>query len=486
MINIKSKLMRKGLVVIVLPLVLEVAFMGLLVYFMSMAGADIERRIESKKVVATATAIVGRVIDAQLIALMYNAQKIPMLDIRFDEDVRLIQDHLRELKKQCATSETRRPMYSEIEKSVEKIIQRLRRAFTGEFEQNIQLHTFIGGSERSERVYSNMTNVFNQIDKLITMEQRMQSQVQAREKLYKIYIRQSIIWGVSINILLIVAVAMYFAKTITGPIAILLANTERLKLRQPLAPPIGGDDELQHLDEVFRATAEDLERVDRQRKHLVSLVKEELSAPLRQVQYTLHNLSQGLLGELTTKAETRFGLAARDTDRVVRLIDDLLSIETMEGTRFELDLQQTSTGELITAAVGSVRDMAERHGIKLEIKDTGAKLVADKDRLVQVLINFLSNAVKFSPKASIITIQVVKDEQSLEFRVIDRGRGVPSNKLDQIFQPFQQVDSSDQTEKGGTGLGLPISKTIVEQHGGRIGVTSEPEQGSTFWFRIPR
>jgi signal transduction histidine kinase len=478
--------MRKGLVVVVLPLVLEIIFMGLLVYFMVMAESEIQRRIESKKIVATATSIVARLIDAQLIALMYNAQRIPMLDIRFDDDARFIGNQLAELKRLCADSEPRRSKSIEIEKTVDTTVKRLRTVFTGEFEPDMQLQKVAGTTQKSDRVYSRMTGAFIPIDSLLASEQKMQQEVQKNEKAYREYIREWIIYFVAVNTIITLGLAIYFAKTITNPIAIVLANTERLRKREPLAPPIRGNDELAHLDEVFHATAEDLIFVDKQRKHLVALVKEELSEPLRTVQYTLHNLSQGVLGDLTPKAETRFILAARDTDRVVRLIDDLLSIETMEGARFELDMEPTSSAEIIEAAVGSVKDMAERHGVKLEIKDIGARFTADKDRLVQVLINFLSNAIKFSPSGCLITIEVLKSETEHEFRVIDRGRGVPQDKLEQIFEPFQQVEAGDQTAKGGTGLGLPISKTIIEQHGGKIGVKSQVDGGSTFWFKLPR
>lgn len=486
MINVKSKLMRKGLVVVVLPLVLELVFMGLLVYFMVSAQIDIERRIESKKVVATATTIVARIIEAQLITIVYNAQKVPMLDVRFDEDNRIVTDLVAELKQRCANSPTRKAACKEVEASVEDTFHRLRRVFSGDLEPNVVLQNIAGTTGKSERVYTGMTNAFTSIDKLMAMEQQMQSQVQSREKLYKNYLRQSIIWGVALNAILTVVLMIYFAKTFTSRLSVVVANTERLQERKPLAPPIGGNDELSHIDEVFHATANDLIDVDRQRRHLVALVKDELSTPLRRVQYTLHNLSQGVLCDLTEKAESRLNLAVMDTDRVVRLIDDLLSIETMEGARFDLNLEPTTTTELIAAATGSVKDMADRHGIKLEIKDPKLRLVVDKDRIIQVIINFLSNAIKFSPKGESITVQVLKEESSIEIQVVDRGRGVPADKLNQIFQPFQQVESSDQTDKGGTGLGLPISKTIIEQHGGTIGVSSQPTQGSIFWFKIPK
>lgn len=114
------------------------------------------------------------------------------------------------------------------------------------------------------------------------------------------------------------------------------------------------------------------------------------------------------------------------------------------------------------------------------------ELYADADRLVQVLVNLITNAVKFSPAGGTVQVTHKLDEDTLEMRVIDEGRGVPAKYKELIFERFQQVEVGDAKQKGGTGLGLAICKTIVEMHGGIIGVESEEGKGSTFWFRIKR
>jgi CheY-like chemotaxis protein len=112
-------------------------------------------------------------------------------------------------------------------------------------------------------------------------------------------------------------------------------------------------------------------------------------------------------------------------------------------------------------------------------------VLGDGDRLVQVLVNLLSNAVKFSERGSSVEITAEPREGAVEVRVMDHGRGIPADARGRLFQRFQQVEASDSRQKGGTGLGLAICKVIVEQHGGEIGVESEPGRGSTFWFRVP-
>src|SRR5262249_50011568 len=147
--------------------------------------------------------------------------------------------------------------------------------------------------------------------------------------------------------------------------------------------------------------------------------------------------------------------------------------------------RKCSLNEVIQASIDSVSTYADQNGIHLEGPDTQIPLYADPDRIVQVLVNLLSNAIKFSPGDSSVVVSATAVDDEVEVRVKDRGRGVPAHLREAVFERFRQVASSDATDKGGTGLGLPICKEIVELHGGKIGVESEEGQGSTFWFRLP-
>jgi len=145
--------------------------------------------------------------------------------------------------------------------------------------------------------------------------------------------------------------------------------------------------------------------------------------------------------------------------------------------------------EILDAVDEASRSFAEGKGVKLEIERAAApddSLYADADRLVQVLVNLISNAVKFSPPEGTVKVTHKLDDDVVEFRVCDQGRGVPAKFKELIFERFQQVEVSDARQKGGTGLGLAICKTIVEMHNGSIAVESEEGKGSTFWFRIKR
>lgn len=477
--------MRNGLLVVILPTVFQLAFLTALAILLEHTEREVDERLASKSRVAAATTVVGRTVDAELISLFYNVNPLDLLAMQFDESRRSAEEMSRQLIKLCSDKPDRLEAAKQIDASTRVSLKRLGRIFNEDFSQNLDIGNFVKTSAGMTRVFNLFTKSFLHVDTFLEMERKLQNRAARQEKQYRGLIKKIIIWSVSLNVLMTVVLAIFFTLGTTARLKTVLDNTTRLLNREPLSPPIGGDDEIAQLDTVFHATANDLASVDRHRRHLVSLVREDLSTPLRQVQFTLHNLSQGVLAELSDKAQSRLTMAAKDTDRVIRLIDDLLSIENMQGASFELKMSQVSSNDLIQQATSSVKQLADRAGINLAVQNSGVQVLADSDRIVQVLINFLSNAIKFSPADSIITIKTRQQEGTIIFSVTDKGRGIPGDKLQSVFERFQQVDSADQTTKGGTGLGLPISKSIIEQHGGSIGVDSQEGEGSTFWFALP-
>jgi signal transduction histidine kinase len=227
-------------------------------------------------------------------------------------------------------------------------------------------------------------------------------------------------------------------------------------------------------------------QIQKLRQAFVAMVTHELRTPLTSVQAYLTLLELGALGDLSGEAKDGLVVADRNIAHVVRLINDLLDIEKMQDGRLTMNFVEVQISSILKRARDAVAGLAEKNGVSLVVSETELTLMADGDRLAQVLINLLSNAVKFSPSGSAIKVEVLAQPDWVELRVIDRGRGIPPAYRDIVFERFQQVEAADATIKGGTGLGLAICKTIVEQHSGKIGVESEEGMGSTFWFRLPR
>ncbi len=226
--------------------------------------------------------------------------------------------------------------------------------------------------------------------------------------------------------------------------------------------------------------------IERLKQEFVSMVSHDLRTPLTAVQNFLELLSSGVY-EISEPAKTKLPALERSVDRLINLVRDLLDLDRLELGKLQLKLTQVSIDDVIQRSVESVDTVANQRKIKIETPDeeVATTLLADRDRLVQVLVNLLSNAIKFSPEKETITVCADRTDQQIKIQVVDRGRGVPPEFKEAIFERFKQVASSDSHEKGGIGLGLPICRAIINEHGGEIGVESEDGKGSCFWFTLP-
>jgi len=225
--------------------------------------------------------------------------------------------------------------------------------------------------------------------------------------------------------------------------------------------------------------------LDRLKEEFISTVSHELRTPLTSIRGALGLLSYGGMAQLNEKASNLLRIALSNSDRLVRLINDILDLERMESGRERLAFRPVQLGQIVRHAIDCMAPVAEAAAVQLIHDSTQAEIAADPDRLLQVLTNLLSNAVKFSPPNSTVSVLLRPDASGVTLSVVDPGRGIPAEKLESIFGRFQQVDSSDSRQKGGTGLGLAICRTIVQQHSGRIWAERNPARGSTFRVFLP-
>jgi PAS domain S-box-containing protein len=226
--------------------------------------------------------------------------------------------------------------------------------------------------------------------------------------------------------------------------------------------------------------------VDRLRQEFMAMVGHDLRAPLTSIRGFLDLLGANICGELNEKGLRKLKAADGAMDSLLALIKDLLDIERSRAGMLTLDKKPLLFNDLVERAIESIRIQADSLNITILTNMPYSKVTVDGDRMVQTMVNFLSNALKFSPYGSTIFIAARTQGDWFEVRVRDQGRGIPEEFQDKIFDRFQQVKASDATAAtGGSGLGLAICKAIIEQHGGVIGAESKDGQGSTFWFRVP-
>ncbi|MBD2346794.1 PAS domain S-box protein [Anabaena subtropica] len=231
--------------------------------------------------------------------------------------------------------------------------------------------------------------------------------------------------------------------------------------------------------------------LDKIKNEFISVVSHELRTPMTSIQGGLNLLKTGLVKLDSEKAQRIIEIVSESSERLVRLVNDILDLERLQSGKITLNKQKFNTAELLTAATDLMQLMANKAGINLSVLPQSIELIADKDRIIQVITNLLSNAIKFSPKGSTVfmTVEEVKGKDgqnsNVLFKVQDQGRGIPADKLETIFERFHQIDASDSRKQGGTGLGLAICRNIIEQHNGQIWLESSLGLGSTFYFTLP-
>lgn len=251
--------------------------------------------------------------------------------------------------------------------------------------------------------------------------------------------------------------------------------------------------------------------IAKMKSEFISIVSHELRTPLTAIRGSLGLVAHGIYDKKPEKKQRMIEIAASQSDRLVRLVNDILDLQRLESGKMKLVMQACDAANLIQQSADTMRSYAEQNQIQLVVHLLPVQVWASPDSIIQTLTNLLSNAIKFSaPGGKVwLSAQLVNPEeqgtQATEeytndtipnpqtlpsipytlFSVKDQGRGIPSDKLEIIFERFQQVDASDSREKGGTGLGLAICRKIIEQHEGKIWAESVVNEGSTFYFTLP-
>ena len=228
-------------------------------------------------------------------------------------------------------------------------------------------------------------------------------------------------------------------------------------------------------------------KIERMKNEFISTVSHELRTPLTSIQGSLGLLSGGAAGKLTAQAQSLLSIARKNSDRLLLLINDILDVEKIESGKMEFDFADIELMPFLEQAVAANETFGKAYRVRFRITG-GVNRVhvrADTNRLMQVMNNLLANAAKFAPEDSTVEITAEQYEDKVRVSVTDRGPGIPEEFRSRIFDRFTQADASDTRKAGGTGLGLNISRAIVERHHGRIDFISRPGRGATFFFELP-
>ncbi len=230
----------------------------------------------------------------------------------------------------------------------------------------------------------------------------------------------------------------------------------------------------------------DLKMADQVKNKFLSVVSHELKTPIAPMKGQTQLMLAGYFGELTEKQRISLEMILRNTSRLERLIGDILDISKLEAGVMKFTMETASINELTRNAVEMMKQKANDKKIRISlIEKDSLQLIMDADRISQVLINLLNNAIKFTNQGGSILVEVSSSQKNVNVKVIDNGIGIEKKDQDRLFHPFVQVDSANTRKFEGTGLGLAICKGIIDSHRGKIWIESEPGKGSVFQFNLP-
>ena len=306
---------------------------------------------------------------------------------------------------------------------------------------------------------------------------------------YRSAMNESLAFSAVVAFALAVVASLLLSQRVTNPVKTMMGASQQIaqgdyRKRVPSKDSKSGD-ELDQLAISFNQMAEKLQQIEEMRRQLLADVSHELRTPLTAIKGSM----EGLMDNVLPADRDTYESVYREADRLQRLVEDLQELSRVQSSGLSLNKTKVQIKDVIKVAVQQMQPALNKKKISLSIEmESKLPLVqADEDRILQVLINLLSNAQQFTPKNGQVRIDARADKKEIIVSVKDSGLGIRSSDLSRIFERFYRSDKSrTRAEGGGSGIGLTIAQTLVHAHGGRIWAESAGEgQGSIFYFSLP-
>lgn len=476
-----SKIGRSLLFLIGRPLAVSFAAIVLLGMLLTDIGQELRREIISREIVHSTTNLTSDITHLMLISIRRTAsnsegeeQAQKRIATKIDSDMQALRD---------LETQTHSSMSEELELVQQKVdnAKALSKELTGkpldQVPGTLKEHLEVG--DLTSIAFSKAGSLFTNRIELDSNETLLLSKLRNTELLV-------IIGALALSAILTIFGAIQVSRGLLARINNVAENARRLTQRKSLRKPIDGKDEIADLDSFFFESAEKIAQLERERKELTALLREQLKAPLLFLQdgfSTILSESENL----TDKGKTLIQRTVVEIRRLNDLADDLLildSIETTGRVTLETEIADVNINDIVSRSIHAVAPMAQLKQVDIAYgADHNHTVRADVSRSIQILVNLLSNAVKFSPEKSSVTVTSETDQNTVKIIVSDNGRGIPANEIDKVFSRFDQVSKDD--NRKGSGLGLFISKKLAESQSGDVGFESTEGVGSKFWLALP-
>ena len=482
-IKLNLKLLQLGLILVSVPLVIQISFFAVLWHLLQEADYQTRRESHAKEVGLQLDEMMSLVVEGGRTVYIYKFLRDQKHKNEFAAVLEQIPLKLKILQDLTEGDAEERKAFERLNRVAQQAL-----IYLEDVQRRVEDRAVI--PLLAEKSFTTQAaDCLRQLNEcaatLRELEKQTEYDAPIAEAKSRASVTQWLLAGPLINFFAAIALVVYINQGTLRRLRVLMDNTNRLARGVTLLPRTEGGDEIGHLDKVFHEMADALAQAAEHKKELIAMVTHDLRTPLTSIQASLALMDIGACGELPPKAQAEVEAAERSATRLINLINDLLDVEKMAAGKLDMNIQPTSSRQIVERSVEAVGAFAEQQKIQFKIARDDVPVNADSDRLVQVLVNLLSNAIKFSPEGGAIEVSVTPQSGQVEFRVADQGPGIPDEFKDAVFEPFKQIEGIASTKLKGTGLGLAICRAIVKGHEGEIGFDSEVGKGTAFWFTIP-
>jgi signal transduction histidine kinase len=475
------KIRNQGLLLVTIPFLLTILLCLSLFVVEIKAQEELKRQADARRVLSLANALPFHLmnIGSDLIAWRTTGQ--PKLLTKCQEEKALLRNVINELRNvNVEDIEEVRVLCGDTEKTI---------AYIDDYQANITNEERVLGSfdrhRFAQRLQRSIDSVLASIDKLSEQASQRDLRVNSIQTASFDFVMGSIVVSLLFSFAVAGLAGLIFARRLVRSIKQVGENFRRREIGEELLPPLTSADEVADLDRALHIMSDELNQAEEEKTRRRLLLNDRLRRPIENLHDDLVLMQEGILLHANEKGKRRLMQAIDNLGKLSALINELLEIDNItDGFKFSADICNSKA--LLDGAISCVETLAQSRQHTIINSAEGEESIefkADQRKIEQVLINLLSNACKYSRFGEPIVLGVQKKRKSVRFFVKDHGAGLNNEQCSRIFEKFEQAGVNDASK--GIGLGLPICKKIVEQHGGSIGVSSQPDEGCLFWFELP-
>ncbi|MBX9947855.1 MAG: sensor histidine kinase [Candidatus Obscuribacterales bacterium] len=492
----RSRIAEAGLALIIVPAIICCTMLWMLSQMIDRSQNEIQREYRSYQILQCLNSIHSGHMYSGICTMMFNLTKSAEFAERRIQYVGVTDASLSKLESifQKSSDQEERETLRRLKKQMKDIQITEQEFLNSESNQLKDRFNALPSIEKGlpEEMYFYRTRLVREREKLLLDDRS--SELRDRKKAISI-----LLLGILLVTVSTVLANRLLSKLLTLHLYNAIGNAKRLNSAEPLQAPTKGSDEIAVLDKYIYDSALELRQLENQRLELLSLLREELKKPILEASADIARVLEVSEQPLPDKAATNIRNAVSELSRLGALVDDLTNIEMLDKNALQLNMSEFSVNEVFAATITALQLLADIKSIKLICEPSDLKAHGDRERVLQIMVNLVSNAIKFSPNGSQVTLSANRVNRGVRINVKDEGPGISESDQAKIFQKFEQATgkASERVDSGseptgsttapiaGAGLGLHICTMLVEAHGGTIGVVSASGKGATFSVTLP-